>query len=127
LKKELGIDNPAGNPTYTPSIITKEEILDNHRSVYVLLEFQPKMKDLIYRHSTGFLNYISVLTNRLFLLDLPYSEELLKNMLEYIQSMSLSSCNRIKIFDFYTTIPHSKPRDRLRQLVQKSLVTDLLL
>jgi hypothetical protein len=35
LKKELGIDNPAGNPTYTPSIITKEEILDNHRSVYV--------------------------------------------------------------------------------------------
>jgi hypothetical protein len=48
-------------------------------------------------------------------------------MLEYIQSMSLSSCNRTKIFDFHTTIPHSKPRDRLRQLVQKSLVTDLLL
>ena len=42
-------------------------------------------------------------------------------MLEYIQSGSLSSCNIIKIFDFstlYTTIPHSKLKDRLRELVQ---------
>ena len=44
-----------------------------------------------------------------------------KNLLEYIQSRSLSSCNNIKTFDFstlYTTIPHSKLRDRLRELVQ---------
>ena len=35
--------------------------------------------------------------------------------------MSLSSCNSIKTFDFsilYTTIPHSKLKDRLRELVQ---------
>ena len=33
LIKELGIDNSLGNPTYTPTTLTKEEILDNHRSV----------------------------------------------------------------------------------------------
>jgi hypothetical protein len=45
----------------------------------------------------------------------------LKDMLEYIQSRSLSSCNSIKTFDFstlYTTIPHSKLNDKLRELVQ---------
>ena len=44
-----------------------------------------------------------------------------KDMLEYIQSRSLSSCNSIKTFDFftlYTTIPHSKLKDKLRELVQ---------
>ena len=44
-----------------------------------------------------------------------------KDLLEYIQSRSLSSCNSIKTFDFstlYTTIPHSKLKDRLRELVQ---------
>jgi hypothetical protein len=44
-----------------------------------------------------------------------------KNRLDYIQSRSLSSCNNIKTFDFstlYTTIPHSKLKHRLRELVQ---------
>ena len=44
-----------------------------------------------------------------------------KDLLEYMQSRSLSSCNSIKTFDFstlYTTIPHSKLRDKLRELVQ---------
>ena len=44
-----------------------------------------------------------------------------KDLLEYIQSMSLSSCNSIKTFDFstlYTTITHSKLKDRLRELTQ---------
>jgi hypothetical protein len=42
-------------------------------------------------------------------------------LLDYIQYRSLSSCNNIKTFDFstlYTTIPHSKPKDKLRELVQ---------
>jgi hypothetical protein len=49
---------------------------------------------------------------------------ILKNstdLFQYIQSGSLSSCNNIKTFDFstlYTTIPHSKPKDKLRELVQ---------
>jgi hypothetical protein len=45
-----------------------------------------------------------------------------KDLLEYmIQSRFLSSCNRFKTFDFstlYTTILHSKLKDRLRELVQ---------
>ena len=49
---------------------------------------------------------------------------ILKNsndLLEYIQPRSLSSCNSIKTYDFstlYTTIPHSKLKDKLRELVQ---------
>jgi hypothetical protein len=42
-------------------------------------------------------------------------------MLEYIQSRYLSSSSSINIVDFfilYTTIPHSKLKDRLRELVQ---------
>jgi hypothetical protein len=44
-----------------------------------------------------------------------------KDLLEYIQSGSLSSCNSNKTFDFstlYTTNPHSKLKDKLRELVQ---------
>ena len=44
-----------------------------------------------------------------------------KDLLEYIQSRPLSSYNSIKTFDFstlYTTIPHSKLKDSLRELVQ---------
>jgi hypothetical protein len=41
--KELGIDNSLGNPTYTPTIPTKEKILDNHRSV--LCSFGISTKD----------------------------------------------------------------------------------
>ena len=44
-----------------------------------------------------------------------------KDLLEYIQYRSLFSCNSFKTFDFstfFTTIPHSKLKDRLRELVQ---------
>jgi hypothetical protein len=44
-----------------------------------------------------------------------------KDLLEYIQSRFIYSCNSIKTFDFstlYTTIPHSKLNDRLREFVQ---------
>jgi len=33
LIKELYIDNSLGNPTYTPTTLTKKEILDNNSSV----------------------------------------------------------------------------------------------
>jgi len=48
-----------------------------------------------------------------------------KDLLEYIQSRSLSSCYSIKTFDFstlHTTIPHCKQKDRLRELVQLSFI-----
>ena len=44
-----------------------------------------------------------------------------KDLLDYIQSRPLSSCNNIKTFDFstlYTAIPHSKLKERLRELIQ---------
>ena len=44
-----------------------------------------------------------------------------KDLVEYIQSRSLSSCNSIKTFNFstlYRTLPHSKMKDKLRELVQ---------
>ena len=44
-----------------------------------------------------------------------------RDLLEHIQSRSLSTCNNIKSVDFstlYTTILHSKLKDRLRKLVQ---------
>jgi len=37
LTKELGIVDSLGNPTNTPPILTKEEILDIHRSGILLL------------------------------------------------------------------------------------------
>ena len=44
-----------------------------------------------------------------------------KHLLKCIQSRSLSSCNNITIFYFftlYTTNPHSPLKDRLREMVQ---------
>ena len=41
--KELGIYNSLGNPTYTHTALTKEEILDNHKSV--LCSFGISTKD----------------------------------------------------------------------------------
>jgi len=88
-----------------PTTPTKEDIMDNHRSVFVfLLESQPKMKNWIFRHSNEYLNYTSPLSK---LLTSFYRR--FKNC--KVQSRFLSSCKTINTFDFsnlYTTIPHSK-------------------
>ena len=105
---------------------------------YIPLEFEPKMKNWIYHHSTGFLNYTSVLSNSYIAgsakcstkplsklltcihsavktglqsnCDTSYSRGGVnqmwilnnsKDLLEYIQSRSLSSCNSIRTFDFF--------------------------
>jgi len=34
LKIELGLDSSQGNPTYTATSLSKEEIIDNHMSVF---------------------------------------------------------------------------------------------
>ena len=44
--KELGIDNSTGNPTYTPTTLTNEEILDNHRSVLCSFGISTKDEEL---------------------------------------------------------------------------------
>jgi hypothetical protein len=46
LIKELGIDNSIGNPTYTPATLTKEEILDNYRSVLCSFGISTKDEEL---------------------------------------------------------------------------------
>jgi hypothetical protein len=46
LIKELGIDNSLGNPVYTPTTLTKEEILDNHRSVLCSFGISNKDEEL---------------------------------------------------------------------------------
>jgi len=160
LINELGIDNSLGNPTYTPTTLTKEEILNNHRSVLCSFGISTKDEELdlpsLYwipkLHKCPFKQrYIAgsakcstkplstlltcilsaVKTGLQSYRDTSYSRGgvnqmwILKNskeLLEYIQSMSLSSCNSIKTFDsftLYTTIPHSTLKDRLRGLVHK--------
>ena len=46
LIKELVIDNSPGNPAYTPTIRTKEEILDNHMSVLCSFGISTKDEEL---------------------------------------------------------------------------------
>jgi hypothetical protein len=155
LIKELCIDNSLGNPTYAPTTITKEEILDKHRSVLCSfgistkdeeldlpsLYWTPKLRKCPFKQryiagsakcSTKPLSKLltcilsAVKTGLQSYCDTSYSRDgvnqmsILKNsedLLEYIQSF----CNSIKTFDFstlYTTIPHAKLTDKLRELVQ---------
>jgi hypothetical protein len=159
LIKELGIGNSLGNPTYTPTTLTKEEILDNHRSVLCSFETSTKDEELdlpsLYRipklHKCPFKQryiagaakcstkplsklltciLLAVKTRLQSYCDTSYSRggvnqmwipKNSKDLLEYIQSRSISSCNNIKTFDFstlYTTIPHSKLKNKLREFVQ---------
>ena len=46
LIKELGIDTSVGNPTYTPTTLTKEEVLNNHRSVLYSFGISTKDEEL---------------------------------------------------------------------------------
>jgi hypothetical protein len=158
LIKEVGIENLLGNPTYTPTTRTKEEILDNHRSVICSFGISTKDEELdlpsLYwipklhkcpfkqrsfpgsaKCSTKPLSKLlkciisAVKTGLQSYCDTSYSRGgvnqmwILKNskdLLEYIQSKSLSSCNSTKTFDFstlYTTIPLSKLKNKTRDLV----------
>ena len=157
--KEFGIDDSLGNPTYTPTTLTKEEISHNHRSVLCSFEFPTKDEELdlpsLYwipklhkchfkqcyivgsvKCSTKPLSTLltcilsAVKIGRQSYCDISYSKDgvnqmwILKNsedLLEYKQSRSLSFCNSIKTFGLstlYIAIPHSKLKDRLRELFQ---------
>jgi hypothetical protein len=47
LALDKGIDNSLGNPTYTLSTLTKEEILDNDRSVLRSFGITTKDEELV--------------------------------------------------------------------------------
>jgi len=53
LKKELGRDNSTGNLIYT-RLLTKEEIMDNHRSF--MGSIGSENDKLVFIHSTGYLS-----------------------------------------------------------------------
>jgi len=42
------INNSLGNPTYTPTTLTKEEILDNHMSVLCSFGISTKDEELVH-------------------------------------------------------------------------------
>ena len=67
---ELGIENSLGNPMPRRHL-RKRKSCTIIGMFNVLLEFQPKMKNWIYHHFTGFLNYTSVLSKSYILLGLP--------------------------------------------------------
>ena len=71
LIKELGIDNSLATLHIPRRHLRKRKSWTIIGLFYVPLEFQPKMKNWIYHHSTGFLNYTSVLSNSTILLGLP--------------------------------------------------------
>jgi hypothetical protein len=64
LIKELGIDNSLDNPTYTPKTMRKRKSWTIISLFYGPFQFQPKIKNWIYQHCTGFLYYTSVLSNQ---------------------------------------------------------------
>ena len=139
--KELGIDNSLVNPTYTPTTLTKEEILDNHRSVLCSfgistkdeeldlpsLYWIPKLHKCPFKQryiagsakcstkpvsklltcilsavKTGIQSYTSYSrggVNQMWILKNS------KDLLEYIQYRSLSSCDSIKTL---TSLPFTR-------------------
>jgi hypothetical protein len=66
ILNESGINSTFDNPTYPPTALSKDEILQNHRSVLDtsnipingMNEFE-----LPYLYYTGFLNFTKILTN----------------------------------------------------------------
>lgn len=160
LVKELGIGSADGNPTYTATTLSREEILDNHRSVLSsfgitlpdtdsdlpALYWVPKLHKNPYKQrfiagspkcSTKPLSKLlttiltAIKTGLQKYYDTCYSRNginqmwILKNSKELIETLSsgsISFCNSIKTFDFstlYTTLPHSKLKSRLKDLIHR--------
>ena len=144
--KELGIDNSLGNPTYIPTTLTKEEILDNHRSVLCSFENSTKDEELdlpslfwiqklhkcpfkqhyIARSARGSTKPLSKLLICI-LYDTSYSDgdvnqmwilQNSKDLLEYIQARSLSFCNSIKTFDL-STLYTNIPHSKLKDTLRE--------
>ena len=65
ILNELGItgNSTFGNPTYTPTALSKDEILQNHKSVLDTFNTPANGMNLNYHTYTGFLNSTKILTN----------------------------------------------------------------
>jgi len=131
--KELGIDNSLGNPTYTVTTLTKEEILNNHTRRSVLCSFGI-LTNWIYRHWIPKLHKCPF-KQRYIAGSAKCTMKPLSKLLTFILSavktglqsysdtsysrggvnqtwiLKSSSCYSFKTFDFstlYATIPHLK-------------------
>ena len=74
LITELGIDGTGGNPTYTASTLSRDEIIDNHLSVlssFGINDFYLVKMIVIFPLCIGYLNSTKVHTNSAILLGLP--------------------------------------------------------
>ena len=156
--KELGVDDSFGNPTYTVTTLSKDEIISNHISVLSsfglhvdendselpTIYWIPKLHKTPYKQryiagsckcSTKPLSKLltTILTTVKDGLqtycDVAFSRSginqmwILKNskeLLDKLQSQSLSVITNIKTFDFstlYTAIPHDKLKTKLKDLI----------
>ena len=92
LIKELGINNSLGNPSYTPTTITKEKILNNRRPVLSSFGISIKDNNWTYHHSTGFLR---VFSNSVFVGSAKCSRKRLSTLLTCILSAVKSGLQSI--------------------------------
>ena len=66
LKIKLGLDRSQGNPTYTTTTLSKEEIIDNHISVLSSLFFTWEMSIVIFSYCIGYQDYTNVQQTTLY-------------------------------------------------------------
>ena len=164
LLEELGFNQVSGNPTYTRSPLSKDEILQNHVSVLRSFHIQtsdtdfelpylywiPKLHKTPYKQryiagsSKCSTKPLSVLLTKILTVikeklqqqcTTAYSRSgvnqmwILKNskqLLENLQTRHLSKIHSIKTYDFstlYTTIPHTKLKERLFGIIDNCFLT----
>ena len=70
LLSEVDVEFYSSDKTYTATTLSKEEIVDDYKSVLSSFVSLPKMMIVIYRLCTGFLNSTGIHTNNVTYLDL---------------------------------------------------------
>ena len=164
LLEELGFNTNSGNPTYTRSSFSKDEILENHMSVLrsfnipttdtdfelPYLYWIPKLHKNPYKQryiagsSKCSTKPLSILLTKILTAvkeklqqycTVAYSRSgvnqmwILKNskqLLENLKTPHFSQIHSIKTYDFstlYTTIPHTKLKDRLFGIIDNCFFT----
>ena len=125
LRKELDdSDNRNASSTYQRTTLTKSEVLINHRSVLSSFGVNTKDDDIdlpsLYwipkLHKDPYKRFIAGSSSC-------STKPLSKELLDILQSHSLTSIHSIKTYDFstlYTTIPHTKLKARLSELIRNA-------
>ena len=160
LIKELGINSATGNPTYTRTDLTKDEILSNHKGALQAFGIHLKKDDLnlpslywipklhknpykeryiagsskcttkpmsvqLTKILTTIKDHLQSYSDKVYSTSGTNQMWILKNskeLLEHLNSRSLAHINSIKTYDFstlYTTIPHTKLKSRLKNLINQ--------